>query len=53
MEMIMGPPLCQVSHLSDPPTLFEKLMKLIIRLASYGLIHGDFNEFNIMIIEVY
>jgi RIO kinase 2 len=24
-------------------------MSIIIRLASYGLIHSDFNEFNIMI----
>lgn len=24
-------------------------MNLIVRLAEYGLIHGDFNEFNIMI----
>lgn len=24
-------------------------MDLIVRLAQYGLIHGDFNEFNILI----
>ena len=24
-------------------------MDLIVRLASYGLIHGDFNEFNILL----
>jgi hypothetical protein len=24
-------------------------MKLIVKLARYGLIHGDFNEFNLMI----
>lgn len=27
-------------------------MNIIVRLARYGLIHGDFNEFNIMLIEV-
>lgn len=26
-------------------------MNLILKLASYGLIHGDFNEFNLMINE--
>jgi len=24
-------------------------MELIIKLATYGLVHGDFNEFNLMI----
>lgn len=24
-------------------------MALIVRLASYGLVHGDFNEFNLVI----
>jgi RIO kinase 2 len=24
-------------------------MNLIVKLAQYGLIHGDFNEFNILI----
>ena len=24
-------------------------MDLIIKLAEYGLVHGDFNEFNLMI----
>lgn len=32
--------------------LYEKLMNIIMRLARYGLIHGDFNEFNIMLTEV-
>jgi RIO kinase 2 len=26
-------------------------MDLIVRLARYGLIHGDFNEFNILVTE--
>ncbi|PJF20103.1 hypothetical protein PSACC_00081 [Paramicrosporidium saccamoebae] len=29
--------------------LYNHLMKLIIRLAEHGLVHGDFNEFNLMI----
>lgn len=39
----------QVRELKDPLAVLEKLMKLIVRLAHCGLIHGDFNEFNLMI----
>ena len=52
MELITGPTLSNINELKDPAALYEKLMKLIVRLGSYGLIHGDFNEFNIMLIEV-
>jgi RIO kinase 2 len=34
-----------------PKEVYHKLMDLIIRLAEYGLVHGDFNEFNLMIDE--
>ena len=33
----------------DLPGLYVRLMELIAELASYGLIHGDFNEFNLLI----
>lgn len=29
--------------------LYDELMDLIVRLANHGVIHGDFNEFNVMI----
>jgi len=32
-----------------PQTVLERLMRLIIRLGRAGLVHGDFNEFNLMI----
>lgn len=32
-----------------PGKLYSDLMDLIVRLARSGLIHGDFNEFNILI----
>uniref|UniRef100_A0A914LWI7 Serine/threonine-protein kinase RIO2 n=1 Tax=Meloidogyne incognita TaxID=6306 RepID=A0A914LWI7_MELIC len=51
MELIVGPTLSNVAQVDDPALLFEKLMNLIERLASYGLIHCDFNEFNIMLRE--
>lgn len=47
-------PLRQVAALpaNQIPLLFSKLMKLIVRFARAGLIHGDFNEFNLLIREI-
>lgn len=39
----------QIDEIADPGKLYSELMDLIVRLAQYGLIHGDFNEFNILI----
>ena len=33
--------------MADPSLLFSELMELIVRLAKHGLIHCDYNEFNI------
>ncbi|XP_077418546.1 serine/threonine-protein kinase RIO2 [Vanacampus margaritifer] len=49
MELINGYPLCQVHQLQDPPALYSEFMELIVKLANHGLIHGDFNEFNLML----
>ena len=42
-------PRCQVKDIENPGKLYSLLMDLIVRLARYGLIHGDFNEFNLLI----
>lgn len=34
------------------PGLYARLMALICELASYGIIHGDYNEFNILLLPV-
>lgn len=39
----------QISSHPSPGTLYSTLMDLIVRFAHSGLIHGDFNEFNILI----
>jgi RIO kinase 2 len=39
----------QINEVGDPEKLYHELMSLIVKLAKYGLIHGDFNEFNILI----
>lgn len=44
-----GYPLQNVSEVEDPAELYNKLMELLLKFASHGVIHGDFNEFNIMI----
>ena len=38
-----------MQNLDDPGCIYNELMELIVQLGSYGLIHCDFNEFNIMI----
>lgn len=44
-------PLRQISAVPDPAGLYAELIAMILRLAKHGLIHGDFNEFNILIKE--
>ncbi|ROW09393.1 hypothetical protein VMCG_02248 [Cytospora schulzeri] len=44
-------PLRQISAVPNPASLYAELIALILRLAKHGLIHGDFNEFNILIKE--
>ncbi|KAJ9098746.1 hypothetical protein QFC21_004394 [Naganishia friedmannii] len=51
MSLVDGFPMRQLSVLEDPSILYSKLMDLIVRMAYVGLIHGDFNEFNVMIGE--
>jgi RIO kinase 2 len=29
--------------------VYENLLEQLIRLAEHGLVHGDFNEFNLLI----
>lgn len=49
MSLVQGYPLVQVKELENRDVVFETVLGLIVRLAEHGLIHCDFNEFNIMI----
>lgn len=51
MSLIDGFPMRQLQEHDDPARLYQTLMEFIVRLAQHGLIHCDFNEFNIMIRE--
>ena len=52
MELVDGFPLRQIKSVPDPQALYADLLGLVVKLAGYGLIHGDFNEFNILVKEV-
>merc|ERR1719150_2289464 len=49
MELVDGLTLQQVNEVPDAAALYDKLMKLLVKFADHGVIHGDFNEFNIML----
>lgn len=51
MTLIDAHPLRQISEVPDPAALYSELISLLLRLSEHGLIHGDFNEFNILIKE--
>ncbi|WFC98580.1 non-specific serine/threonine protein kinase [Malassezia yamatoensis] len=54
MDFIDAYPLRQISSMpiDQVRKLYAALMALIVRLAKVGLIHGDFNEFNLLIREM-
>lgn len=39
----------QIQELRDAEQVYDDLMNLIVRLGNCGVIHGDFNEFNLML----
>jgi len=49
MGLVDGFQLCQVEDIDEPTIIYDNIMKLIVRLARYGIIHGDLNEFNLLI----
>jgi len=51
MSLVDAFPMRQIAAVPDPAALYADLVAMILRLAQYGLIHGDFNEFNILVEE--
>lgn len=49
MSLIDSYPLRSIESVPDAGELYAQLMALIVDFAHAGLIHGDFNEFNILI----
>lgn len=51
MELVDGYPLQNINEVENPGDLYDKLMNLLLKFANHGVIHGDYNEFNIMITD--
>lgn len=51
MDMIDGFPMRMVESVPEPAKLYAELIELVLRLSKHGLIHGDYNEFNILLEE--
>ncbi|XP_074029586.1 RIO kinase 2 [Leptinotarsa decemlineata] len=51
MELIRGQLLNHVMEVDNVDSLYDELMNLIVRFADSGVIHGDFNEFNIILTD--
>jgi len=49
MDLVDGYTLQNINDVENPADLYDKLMNLLLKFANHGVIHGDFNEFNIMI----
>jgi RIO kinase 2 len=49
MSRVEAYPMTHIREVINPKDVYVKLMQLVVRLAENGLIHGDFNEFNLMI----
>lgn len=46
-----GTLLNHIMEVNDVEALYDELMNLIVRFADSGVIHGDFNEFNIILTQ--
>lgn len=51
MSLVKGTDLRKCLELDDPARVYALLMDFALRLANNGLVHCDFNEFNIMVCE--
>ena len=49
MSLLTGWPLHSVMEMAEPENCMKAMLDLIVRLGRCGLIHGDFNEFNVAV----
>jgi len=51
MSLVKGRPMCQLrtGMIKQPEKVFDQCVSSIVRLAEHGLIHCDFNEFNLLL----
>lgn len=56
MSLVNGPSLHQVKNVVDPDLLksmYDQCINMIYRFAENGLIHSDYNEYNLLIDETH
>ena len=51
MSRVNGFPLINIRNIENPTSLLNKIINLGIRLVQLGLVHSDFNQFNLMVTE--
>lgn len=51
MTMVDAIPLVQVRELVNPGEIYKQCMGMMTQLAQLGLVHCDFNEFNLLVSE--
>jgi RIO kinase 2 len=49
MELIEGASLASITEMGEPHRCYADAMELLMRLGLHGLVHCDFNEFNLLI----
>ena len=49
MEYVPSYPLNKVDEIKDKEVVYHRMMDFILKLGENGLVHGDFNEFNILL----
>jgi RIO kinase 2 len=51
MSVAKGKPLSQMIRFKDPGKVYKQITENMVSMAKLGLVHCDFNEFNIMVDE--
>eukprot|EP00803_Ostreobium_quekettii_P000857 evm.model.scf_2011.2 EVM.evm.TU.scf_2011.2 scf_2011:5235-11310(-) len=49
MSLVKGYPIVQVHRVQNPNKVYTDIIRCAVRMAEVGLVHCDFNEFNVMI----
>lgn len=49
MSFIDGKPLNQIKEIPNPKAIYETLMEMLCKFVEVGIIHGDYNEFNVLL----
>ena len=49
MSLVRATPMINVRAFGNPEAIYHQLIDQIISFAEHGLVHGDFNEFNLMV----